>query len=383
MREELNENMFRGHKVIVFAIEHYNSLDIIRSLGEKGIYPIYIAVKGKVPLASKSRYVSKVHYVDTVSEGYQILISEYGKADGTCKSFLYCTDDKTMGYLDEHYNELKDRFIMFNAGTSGRINEYMDKWRILQLAEECGLRISETVLVDNGEIPACLEFPVITKSISPNVGGWKSDVFICKTKEELLIAYGKIKSPKVLLQKYIEKKNELEYYGISIKHGEQILISIGTDYLYQIPGYYSPYMNVFIPPYKDIQDKVKSMIRKIGFEGIFSCEFIVDQNNGLYFLEINFRNATWSYASTVAGMNLPLLWAESTLNGKIAENAGKAFSTFHAMVEPIDYGKRVDTGMISLTEWLWDFKEAKCTYYYNEQDSEPFEILRNNWDLLK
>ncbi len=375
--------MFQNHEVIVFAIEHYNSLDIIRSLGEKGIYPIYIAVKGKVPLASKSKYVSKVHYVDTVPMGYQVLISEYGKMRSARKPLLYCTDDKTMGYLDERYDELKDKFIMFNAGVQGGINKYINKWRILKLAEECGLETAKTVLTDNGNIPDDIEFPVITKSISPNVGGWKSDVFICRTKEELRMAYTKIQAPQVLLQRYIEKKNELEYYGFSIDHGNQILISIGADYLYQIPGYYSPYMNIFNPPYPCIQDKVKSMIRKIGFEGIFSCEFIVDQDDRLYFLEINFRNATWSYASTVAGMNLPYLWAESTLQGRIPERAGKGFDTFRAMVEPIDFGKRVDTGKISFAEWLGDFKEARCTYYYNEQDPEPFEVLRDHWDTLK
>lgn len=125
------------------------------------------------------------------------------------------------------------------------------------------------------------------------------------------------------------------------------------------------------------------MIREVGFEGIFSCEFVRDAEDNLYFLEINFRNATWSYASTRAGMNLPYLWAKSMEKKSISTDKKKSFDTFRAMVEPIDYGKRVDTGKASLPEWISDFRNAKCTYYYNEDDIEPYKVLYDNWNKLK
>ena len=368
-------------KFIVFAIEHYNPLGVIRSLGEKGEFPIYIAEKGKTQLASKSRYLSKCHYVDTVEEGYNLLLSEYGNEK--LKPYLIMTDDHTIGYLDDRYEEWKDKFVSFNAGCNGGINKYIDKGEILWLAKKCGLDVADTVVVKHGDIPQNLQFPIITKSISPNVGGWKADVFICYCREELEEAYKKIKAPRLLLQKYIEKKNELEYYGFAINHGNDVFISIGVDFLYLIPGYYSPYMNVFIPPYPDIQEKISAMIREIGFEGIFSCEFVRDADDNLFFLEINFRNATWSYASTCAGMNLPYLWAESMDKGAIQEKAKVEFETFQAMVEPIDFGKRVDTGKASIAEWAEDFRNAKCTYYYNHDDIQPYRVLYHEWEKLK
>lgn len=36
-----------NHKFIVFSEEHYNPLGVIRSLGEEGIKPIGIIIKGK------------------------------------------------------------------------------------------------------------------------------------------------------------------------------------------------------------------------------------------------------------------------------------------------------------------------------------------------
>lgn len=375
--------MFEKRLFIVFAIEHYNPLGVIRSLGEKGIRPIYIAEKGKAALASKSKYISKCHYVDTVEEGFNLLMREYGNFDEEQKPFLFCTDDHTMGYIDDRYDEIAGKFIYFNAGKNGGINKYIDKGEILRLAKECGLEYAETIVCDKGEFPEGLKYPIITKSISPNVGGWKSDVFICRNEEELKNAYLKIQAPRVLLQRYIEKKNELEYYGFAINHGKNVFISMAADYLYLIPGYYSPYMNVFTPPYQDVQDKIAKMLEKVGFEGIFSVEFIRDQEDNLYFLEINFRIATWTYSSTVAGMNIPYLWAKSMEEKRIPPDAKIKFDTFRAMVEPIDYGKRVDTGKASVAEWAKDFKQAKCTYYFNTNDMEPYQSMIENWEKLK
>ena len=36
--------------------------------------------------------------------------------------------------------------------------------------------------------------------------------------------------------------------------------------------------------------KASAMIKEIGFEGVFEFEFMVGEDNELYFLEINFRN---------------------------------------------------------------------------------------------
>ena len=54
----------KQHKFIVMGYEHYNPLGVIRSLGENGIRPIVMMLKSDVKLAAKSRYISKLYYVD-------------------------------------------------------------------------------------------------------------------------------------------------------------------------------------------------------------------------------------------------------------------------------------------------------------------------------
>lgn len=377
--------MWNEHLFIVIAIDHYNPLGVIRSLGENGIRPIYISIKGKVKIASYSKYLQKTHFADSVEAAYKVLIKEYGGVyrETKKKPFVLCSDDKTISLLDYRYNEIKDLFYFFNAGETGRINKYMNKKAILELADKHGLNVLKSVVCEKGQLPTALRYPVITKSISPISGGWKSDVFVCKSETELLNAYKNIESTKVLIQEYIEKKTEIAIEGFSANSGANSFFAISSKYLYTLPNYYSPYMECSNVEESLNLEALRRMLKEIQYTGIFEIEFLVDKDDKLWFLEVNFRNSTWSYASTVAGMPLPVLWAETEYLGKLRNNITKKIpKEFTAMVEPIDYEKRVKTGKISLGEWLADFKNANCGFYYNKLDIEPFYEMVKNRDLL-
>lgn len=367
------------HEFIIFAMDHYNPLGLARSVGEGVRQPIVIAERSKTDISSHSKYVKEYIRVGTVEEGYDILMSRFG-GSADRPPFLLTCDDRTIGFLDGRYDEWKDRFIGFNAGGNNVISKYMDKFEVLELAKRHGLRTLDTVCVDRGIVPAGISYPVITKSISPVFGGWKSDVHICRNEDELWAAYGKILADRVIVQKYIDKKNEYCVDGFCADHGGITFNAIESTYNYLIPGYYSPYMTVSGFSNPQIGAALASIMREVGFEGIYSAEFLIDQDGSYYFSEINFRNSTWSYAATMVGMNLPALWAEAMLAGKLRRGARKTFPPFTAMVEPIDYGKRVKAGKVGVGEWLRDFKEAGCTFYYSKEDVEPFLHMCRDWE---
>lgn len=372
--------MLKEHLVIVFAMEHYNPLGLIRTLGRCGISPVYIAVKGRGVSSSKSRYIKKVHYAETAEEGYRVLLKEYGSGSMPEKPFVLTTDDDIQSILDLHYSELKDRFIMYNAGADGRVTMYMDKKRILETAEKHGLKVLPTVVTDRGVIPEGLEYPVITKAMSPTEADWKKNVFICGSEEELKEAFGEIACQKVLIQKFVEKKNELCLDGFTIDRGRKSFIPMGTNYNYLIRGYYSPYMTAFNFEDKEILASLDSMLAEIGFEGIFSIEFIIDQDDACYFSEVNFRNSTWNYIASSIGMPIPVLWCEAMLAGRIDESWKRTFpENFTAMTEPIDYKIRVEGGRADLAQWLVDFKTTDVPFYLDPEDPEPFRAMVNNW----
>lgn len=372
----------KNRKYILFALEHYNPLGMIRGLGCMGINPIYISVKRRYEVAVKSKYISKLHKVDSIQEGYELLMREYGEEKE--KPFLLFSDDKSVGFFDLRYDEWKDKFIGFNAGEKGRINRYIDKYEIQECAKRHGFNVLESFIIrKEDKIPKNLCYPVITKDISPNVGNWKADVYICQNEEELIGALERIASNEIMVQHFVDKQNELALEGYAINHGSDIHIVTQMKWKYLIPGYYSPYHDVTMFKDKELEKKLSSMFKEIGFDGIFEVEFIIDKDGTMYFMEVNFRASAWNPTGIYAGMPLPYLWVKGMMNERIDPSDRKEFEPFTSMSEIIDYGKRVEGGICSLGEWLKDFKEAKCTYIYNKDDIEPWNEACKNWDKFK
>ena len=133
-----------NHIVIVIALEHYNPLGQLRALGENGIRPVFIAINHKVRVASVSKWPSKVHLVETEEEAFDVLMREYGDvAEKTgYKPIVSFSDDKTVTFYDQRYAELKDKFIMFNAGKTGRITQFMRKKEIVDCARRHGVPVA-------------------------------------------------------------------------------------------------------------------------------------------------------------------------------------------------------------------------------------------------
>ena len=354
---------------ILFGEEHYNPLGLLRSLGEAGIKPVAIIKKGEFAFASKSKYISKLHLVDSNEEGYELLLEEYGNEEK--KPFLFTCDDQLTSYLDMHYDELKDKFIFYNAGKQGRITEYMNKENMFDLAEKCGINIAKTWTVKKGEIPKDIEYPVVTKTLDSTMDHWKWDSFVCENEESLKKAIKKIRSKKIIIQQFIDKKDEICFDGYSVAKGKKVLYAILSNYPYIVDNAYSCYMVVQNSNKKEVEKKITKMLSKIGFEGIFSVEFLVDKNDKLYFLEINFRNSTWSYASTKAGMNLPILWSSAMLDNSVFDKSLVKFDKFTAMAEFVDYKQRVRTKQISKLKWFRQLFGCKCLYYINIKDMKP------------
>ena len=51
---------------------------------------------------------------------------------------------------------------------------------------------------------------------------------------------------------------------------------------------------------------------------------------------------------------------------------------FTAMIEPVDYAKRVEGGMITQAQWLYEFKHTDVTFYYDNEDPAPYYLMMEN-----
>ena len=372
MIKNIDEEL-RKHLFIVFGFDHYNTLGAIRSLGEVGFAPIAIIHTGVKPnphLVPNSRYANTVHIVNSVADGYDLLVKEYGHEK--FKPFIFSCDDWVESCLDSHRDELINKFYFFDGSEQGIVSSYMDKDGISKLAQECGCRIPKSEQLHKGEFPSTLKYPVITKSIKSIVGGWKKDVKICYSKDELEKAYKTIESEDLLVEEFIEKKNELCLDGFCVKHGHEVCIPFQTTYLRVAPGKYGNYMELVPFKNEDVKNQVSAILSRVGFNGIFSVEYLIDKNDSLYFLEVNFRNSTWSYAFTYGGVNMLYEWAKATLTGSLdSETMLPRKSPFTAMVEPVDFKDFVLQGNVSIFRWFQELKKTDCLFYYVKSDKKP------------
>ncbi len=364
-----DDNELLLHKFIVFCGDHYNPLGVIRSLGEKKIRPVVILVAKEPWLIPLSRYVGKLHQVDNIDDGLQILIDVYGNEK--YKPFVYTCSDEIASLLDLHYDLLIDKFFFFHGKQKGTITHYLDKGNISELAVEKGCKVLRYEVLEAGQLPKSLRYPVITKAINSTLYRWKADSFICKDEGELLEAYKVIRSEKVLVQEYIHKKNEYCVDGFSYNGGENVEIPYYTNYLRFSDISYGGYMVIRPEVDKNVYNQIKSILQQIGFTGIFEAEYLIDNNDELFFLEVNFRNSTWSYGYTKGGYNMPYLWAKACIEKQLNLKSIKHRKNIIAMAEAEDFAMAIREKHMSVLSWIKDFITADCHFFSNWKDPKP------------
>lgn len=356
---------------IVIGEEHYTTLGAVRTLGEMCISPVVILVGGGRPLVSRSKYPSKIWYTGSYKEAVDRILASYGSE--AKKPVVIANGDMTVKELDARFDELKDKFIFNNAGSAGRVGRFQNKETLNSLGEKYGLNIARSWRVKKEFIPEDIEYPVITKPLESYVG-WKKDYHVCFDEDELKEAYGKLKCEELLLQLYVSKATERTYEGVSCNRGSDVLFAIQTRYTYSLPDCYSMEMDVMEPDSPEIERALRGMFAEIGFEGVFEVEFIEDTDGRLWFLEINFRNSTWSYVCTKLEMPLPIIWAEGMIEGGFPPGSLMPVPPgFRALAEVPDFEQRVRRfKMIGVAEWIRSVRSADCLFFYSAKDIKPF-----------
>ena len=361
-----------NHKFIILGSYTANVLGQVRSLGERGIHPYGVLIHKNTFRIDKSKYWAKIYTTNTIDEGLNIVLHEFGNE--TFKPFLYTDRDDVMGLLDRKYDILKDRFYFWNAGKQGRLNKYLNKEEQLKLAEECGLKIPQTEVVKVGEMPKHLKYPIFTKAKDSLNPFWKGNAFICNNEDDLKRAYSVMDIDEILLQEYIVKKDERPIEGISLNGGQDIRLLVKSINYRLTKDSYGIFRH--LEPFSDteLENKVKKYIQTINYTGIFEIEFIIDNDNIAYFLETNFRITQYNYGYTHFGVNFPILFAKSIHKRKIdlEEIKYSTIRPINVMSELEDFRISCLHGDISLWQWLKDIRHTHCFSFYASNDKKPF-----------
>lgn len=361
---------FRDHKFIICGGDGLNPLGIIRSLGKEGIYSYVISKKLREgrPIIATSKYVKQVLYAESAEGVIDTLINVFGGEIN--KPFVFLTDEGNAELLDRRYDDIKGKFHFFDAGRKGRLTELNDKSVQCQLASSCGFTVPKFEILEKGSLPVALDYPVITKTLSPNEGQWKKDMFVCHDESALLDAFEKIEASRLIIEEYIEGLHEYDLKGISIDGGREVCFTYAKIWNSKTESFSSI---MHYEPCHDtvLKERIQALMKKASYSGIFDIEFIQDSSGELFFLEVNWRTGMYNYNHTLNGFNIPCLWAMFSLAGHIdTSSIAPKYGSYTSFDELVAFAACLRKPKL-FGAWIRALWRSDVLFYYDRSDLKP------------
>lgn len=367
-------------KVIVFGNDHTNSVGVIQSLGKAGYKSVGLLYGAKTDLVISSKYTSSIITASDPQACIDKLLETCFDSDVRIPIIATC--DMAALILERNVDLLKERFI-FEHSVHYSLEYLSKKENQVRLAEEAGFNVPKTWnLKDSKFIPDDVCYPCLIKPLV-SCEGAKSDIRVCKTKEELEYNLNTLNCTKnVLLQQYIERDYEISILGCSLTTGKCI-IPVIENKLTLYPKYVGLECLANMQPLEDyvIKSNIKNIIASTGYVGLFSVEMMHCKANGkFYFTEINLRNDGADAFVTKYGANLPLNHVEDLTGLPLTEqkefHPGYYIWDFHHFLSLIHRD-------ISLSTWIKEIKKSNGFMLYFKEDTKPFYKQYSNWLKLK
>lgn len=362
------------NKVIVWSIDDFNTLGLMRELGKEDLDLIFL-IKGRAGLAASSKYCKSYIETDTVDDGYNYLLNNYKEQE--YKPILIFAGDDIATYVDRRRDELENRFVLPLTAQKGYIEKYIDKNAMTSLAEEIGFLCPKSVFITKeSNLKTDLQYPCIIKPSHQKPGHYNEFKFkICKNEKALkkTLRYVRTDS-EFILQEYIQKENDLLVYGGRMWDGKTVIAGAFvrdrlTDAGSSSHGYFVPEL-----PCGAEEEQIKEFLERIDYHGLFSVEYGLLDNKA-YFFEVNLRNDGTSHYFFQAGANIPLAYVYSAAGRDYSHIPTKVEGKKQYIDEIYDV-ENVLTGKISRKQWKKEMKEAVLFKYYDAEDTAPYEYAK-------
>lgn len=366
-----------GGDVIIFGRNFINVLGQIRGLGEAGVNPILIWLKEGNLTPKESKYIAEYYEVQSIQEGIDFIVSHF--SEGNKKKVLLSDNDEIINQFDKNYSNLEKFFYFFRTKERGTMSWAMQKEFQCRLASKYNMNPPRYEIVNIGEMPSSLRYPIISKvTDSTDYKHWKGYQVVCSSECELKTAYEKVfidyeGHDRILLQEYVEKDNELQVEGVSYNYGEDVYLPLQVLSHRQHKNGYGTYK--YAEPYNSgetLKNNIQSLLKEIGYSGVFEVEFLLGKDGKLYFLEINLRFTLFNYLLPQMGTNLGLIWAQAEFNGTLTTDeiivSQKPLSVIY---DDRDFKLSVLKGEVSFFHQIGDFIRSDYYLIWNKRDLKP------------
>lgn len=365
-------------QTIIIGGNHHNTLGVIRALGYKGVNSLVLLVTDEeTPYVSYSRYIKECVILKTKKEIVPYLM-EYGNKIGEKAVILSCADFVT-SELDNAFESLKDKYYLPTAKEQGVCNHYMDKDTMAELAKKVGIGIPKSWIVENGKYNISeMAIPCIVKPLA-SIYGSKAEIKICRTKEQLKGYLEANKDHRFIVQEFIDKDFEYQLIGCSLNHGEDIIIPGYSKCIRPCPGTNTGFLEY--KPFEDFNCDLKAckdFIKAIGYQGLFSMEYLRDKNGNDYFMEINMRNDGNGICVTGAGVNIPYIWYQYCIGEDYHIEAANDIHDIFVMPEFDDFMLLLKR-RVSLSTWWKDYRRTTTFMEFCDTDPQPYYVRKKQF----
>ena len=351
---------------IVLGPKCVNATGLIRSLGEAGFYVVFASTYSKI----ESKFTN----------GYLRLPNDYEAQIEVLLDYIRELPSKPAIFtVDDHYNELLDeQYALFEQyafipHAKGNLKRLCDKAVMSEIAKNSGLSVPPFAKISLLDFHTDIPFPVILKPYAGYAGS-KGDICLCYTEKELSSCIQILREKgydEILLQHLLNEEEQFEIgiMGIALPNGEvEIPCTIQKIRSYPEGRGSTSYAQIKKGLLGVDEEALKTFVRNTGYIGIFDIEMIVC-GDVAWFIEINYRNGQYGYATTKAGYNLPANWFRGILGEPIQKDA---------QIEEIFYiNEREDKlhvkeGKLTKREWRKQFKTASAYGTYCPNDQRPY-----------
>lgn len=361
-----------SNKVIVWSIDDFNTLGLMRELGQFDLDLLFL-IKGKAGFASKSKYCKKFVETESVEDGFTYLLKNFKKEN--YKPIIIISSDEIITYVDEHRDELEERYILPVTSLKGNTKKYTDKNIMTQLAKELGILCPDSMRVTWNSSVDSVGFPCLIKPSHQKPGHYNEFKFkVCKNEKTLKRTLKHVRSDsEFILQQYIPKEYDLLVYGGRMYDGNTVIAgTLVRDRLSEGGSSSHGYLMPGVPESVD-ETKIKEFLDTIDYMGLFSFEYGVVGDKA-YFFEVNLRNDGTSHDFFQAGANIPLAYVYSCAGLDYSAVPTKVKEKCWFIDEVFDI-ENVINRKISKEKWQKDMKEATIFKYYDKDDPEPWKIV--------
>ena len=362
------------NKVIVWSIDDFNTMGLMRELGQEDLDLLFL-IKGKAGIAAKSKYCKEYAETDSVEAGFEYLKSHFHDCEE--KPIVIIASDEIVTYVDLHRDELNGRFILPVTAKKGDTAKYIDKNTMTALAREIGILCPESVMVRSDSDIGNAAYPCLIKPSHQKPGHYNEFKFrVCKNAAQLKRTLSHVrKDSEFILQQYIPKEYDLLVYGGRMYDGKTVIA--GTMVRDRLSEGGSSAHGSLIPGTPDCVDGelIRKFLEIIDYKGLFSFEYGMVGDRA-YFFEVNLRNDGTSHDFFQAGANIPLAYVYScaALDYSGIPTAVKEKCWF---VDDVFDIENVLTGKITRATWKKDKEEATVFRFYDENDPGPWkEVLK-------